>query len=312
MSCGVWFKAPLSISMLTSRRFLMKVSLSLCWTGQVSRSALKQPRSCNIFKALFCCLQAQDGPKPPTPLPPPSQQALLETQENGTVVKVTLFSVQQHFTPLITIWRPRFNPSFIFVYLRSDFLVAPTHCCHKRGGVWLARPSAGINWKCCCKRNVLNIVFKHCCFFLSFSFFYNCALKLPLHLLWTSWKLTATVCGYGITLMFALDPPKKIRTTDRLSILQAARARECRIVCLVIAEVEKKIKPWAPAARDRPRWWTLSARLELQYHVRGILTRCHVCSCWGVSSSIRSKQEAEMWSRALIIVWQAPTEIKSN
>ena len=171
MSCGVWFKAPLSISMLTSRRFLMKVSLSLCWTGQVSRSALKQPRSCNIFKALFCCLQAQDGPKPPTPLPPPSQQALLETQENGTVVKVTLFSVQQHFTPLITIWRPRFNPSFIFVYLRSDFLVAPTHCCHKRGGVWLARPSAGINWKCCCKRNVLNIVFKHCCFFLSFFFF---------------------------------------------------------------------------------------------------------------------------------------------
>uniref|UniRef100_A0A3P8THC9 protein-serine/threonine phosphatase n=1 Tax=Amphiprion percula TaxID=161767 RepID=A0A3P8THC9_AMPPE len=56
-------------------------------TGQVSRSALKQPRSCNIFKALFCCLQAQDGPKPPAPLPPPSQQALLESQENGTVVK---------------------------------------------------------------------------------------------------------------------------------------------------------------------------------------------------------------------------------
>ncbi|XP_047438888.1 carboxy-terminal domain RNA polymerase II polypeptide A small phosphatase 2 isoform X2 [Mugil cephalus] len=56
-------------------------------TGQVSRSALKQPRSCNIFKALFCCLQAQDGPKPPTPLPPPSQQALLESQENGTFVK---------------------------------------------------------------------------------------------------------------------------------------------------------------------------------------------------------------------------------
>ncbi|XP_026224136.1 carboxy-terminal domain RNA polymerase II polypeptide A small phosphatase 2 isoform X1 [Anabas testudineus] len=57
-------------------------------TGQVSRSALKQPRSCNIFKALFCCLQAQDGPKPPPPpLPPASQQALLESQENGTVVK---------------------------------------------------------------------------------------------------------------------------------------------------------------------------------------------------------------------------------
>uniref|UniRef100_A0A3B4WN53 Uncharacterized protein n=1 Tax=Seriola lalandi dorsalis TaxID=1841481 RepID=A0A3B4WN53_SERLL len=58
--------------------------------GYVSRSALKQPRSCNIFKALFCCFQAQDGPKPPPPLPPPSQQALLDSQENGTVVKVTL------------------------------------------------------------------------------------------------------------------------------------------------------------------------------------------------------------------------------
>ncbi|XP_053280906.1 carboxy-terminal domain RNA polymerase II polypeptide A small phosphatase 2 isoform X1 [Pleuronectes platessa] len=56
-------------------------------TGQVNRSALKQPRSCNIFKALFCCFQAQDGPKPQTPLPPPSQQALLDPQENGTVVK---------------------------------------------------------------------------------------------------------------------------------------------------------------------------------------------------------------------------------
>ncbi|KAM4737954.1 carboxy-terminal domain RNA polymerase II polypeptide A small phosphatase 2 [Anableps anableps] len=54
--------------------------------AQVSRSALKQPRSCNIFKALFCCLKVQDGPKPP-PLPPPSQHALLESQENGTVVK---------------------------------------------------------------------------------------------------------------------------------------------------------------------------------------------------------------------------------
>lgn len=51
----------------------------------MSRSALKQPRSCNIFKALFCCLKVQDGPK--LPLPPPSQQALLEAQENGTVVK---------------------------------------------------------------------------------------------------------------------------------------------------------------------------------------------------------------------------------
>ncbi|KAM6976712.1 carboxy-terminal domain RNA polymerase II polypeptide A small phosphatase 2 [Aplochiton taeniatus] len=50
---------------------------------QVSRSSLKQPRSCNIFKALFCCIQAQDGPKQL----PPSQDALLESQENGVLVK---------------------------------------------------------------------------------------------------------------------------------------------------------------------------------------------------------------------------------
>ncbi|XP_061591120.1 carboxy-terminal domain RNA polymerase II polypeptide A small phosphatase 2 isoform X1 [Cololabis saira] len=56
-------------------------------TGQVSRSSLKQPRSCNIFKTLFCCLQAQDGPKPTPPIPPTSQHTLLESQENGTVVK---------------------------------------------------------------------------------------------------------------------------------------------------------------------------------------------------------------------------------
>ena len=143
----------------------MKVSLSLCSTGQVSRSALKQPRSCNIFKALFCCLQAQDGPKPPPPTPPPSQQALLESQENGTVVKVTPFLFQQCFTPLKTIWRPQFSPAFIFVYLTFHFLVAPTHththtARHKRGGVWIVWPSVGINQTCCCK-NVLIIDFKH-------------------------------------------------------------------------------------------------------------------------------------------------------
>ncbi|KAL3064720.1 carboxy-terminal domain RNA polymerase II polypeptide A small phosphatase 2 [Trematomus bernacchii] len=60
-------------------------------TGQVSRSALKQPRSCNIFKALFCCLKAQDDSKPPTP--PPSHQALLEAQENGMVVKQSEYSL---------------------------------------------------------------------------------------------------------------------------------------------------------------------------------------------------------------------------
>lgn len=59
----------------------------------MSRSDLKQPRSCNLFRALFCCLQPQDGPKLP-PLPP-SQQALLESHENGTVVKVTLFRFQR-------------------------------------------------------------------------------------------------------------------------------------------------------------------------------------------------------------------------
>ncbi|KAM9786050.1 carboxy-terminal domain RNA polymerase II polypeptide A small phosphatase 2 [Neosynchiropus ocellatus] len=57
--------------------------------GQVGRSVLKQHRSCNIFKALFCCLQAQDGSKPsPSLPPPPSQQTLLESQENGEVVKL--------------------------------------------------------------------------------------------------------------------------------------------------------------------------------------------------------------------------------
>ncbi|XP_033943209.1 carboxy-terminal domain RNA polymerase II polypeptide A small phosphatase 2 isoform X1 [Pseudochaenichthys georgianus] len=60
--------------------------------GQVSRSALKQPRSCSIFKALFCCLKAQDDPKPP-PTPPPSHQALLEAQENGMVVKQSEYSL---------------------------------------------------------------------------------------------------------------------------------------------------------------------------------------------------------------------------
>lgn len=64
----------------------------------MSRSGLKQPRSCNLFRALFCCLHPQDGPKLP-PLPP-SQQALLESVENGTVVKVTLFFCVQPSRPL--------------------------------------------------------------------------------------------------------------------------------------------------------------------------------------------------------------------
>uniref|UniRef100_A0A4W5R4N5 protein-serine/threonine phosphatase n=1 Tax=Hucho hucho TaxID=62062 RepID=A0A4W5R4N5_9TELE len=55
-------------------------------TGEVSRSSLKKPRSCNIFKALFCCLRgAQDAQNPQSP----SQDALLEPQDNGDVVKLS-------------------------------------------------------------------------------------------------------------------------------------------------------------------------------------------------------------------------------
>uniref|UniRef100_A0AAZ3QCV7 protein-serine/threonine phosphatase n=1 Tax=Oncorhynchus tshawytscha TaxID=74940 RepID=A0AAZ3QCV7_ONCTS len=55
-------------------------------TGQVSRSSPKKPRSCNLFKALFCCLRgAQAAPKPLQP----SQDALLEPQDNGDVVKLS-------------------------------------------------------------------------------------------------------------------------------------------------------------------------------------------------------------------------------
>lgn len=123
------------------------VFVSLLPAGQVSRSALKQPRSCNIFKALFCCLQAQDGPKspalpPPPPPPSPSQQGLLESQENGMVVKVTVFAFQRYFrTAEINLKTSASAPAFTFVYLRSYFLVAHRHththtACHKRG-VWI-------------------------------------------------------------------------------------------------------------------------------------------------------------------------------
>ena len=89
--------------------------LSLCPPpGAVSRSSLKQPKSCNIFKALFCCLQAQDGPKlpppPPPPPPPSSQHALLESQENGTVVKVTHYShSHRDLQPWKAVLRARFT-----------------------------------------------------------------------------------------------------------------------------------------------------------------------------------------------------------
>lgn len=119
-----------------------------------------------------------------------------------------------------------------------------THTHHvyaiKRGGVWIVLPSAGINWTCS-RKNVLIIVFKRFVFFV----FYNGALKPLLHLLWTSWKWTATVCGYGITLMFTLDPARKIRN-NRVTInafkQTLSAGREWCIVCLVIAEVEKKNK----------------------------------------------------------------------
>ncbi|XP_041743972.1 carboxy-terminal domain RNA polymerase II polypeptide A small phosphatase 2-like isoform X3 [Coregonus clupeaformis] len=52
-------------------------------TGQVNKSSPKKPRSRNIFKALFCCLRAQDAPQPP----PPAQDTLLPPEDNGTIAK---------------------------------------------------------------------------------------------------------------------------------------------------------------------------------------------------------------------------------
>uniref|UniRef100_A0AAR2JET6 protein-serine/threonine phosphatase n=1 Tax=Pygocentrus nattereri TaxID=42514 RepID=A0AAR2JET6_PYGNA len=57
-------------------------------TGQVKKSSPKKPRSRNIFKALFCCLRAQDVPQPP----PPSQDTLLPPEENGTIAKVSVLN----------------------------------------------------------------------------------------------------------------------------------------------------------------------------------------------------------------------------
>ncbi|CAL9703764.1 unnamed protein product [Knipowitschia caucasica] len=58
-------------------------------SGRVSRASVKEPRSCNLWRALFCCLRPQDGAKP-TAAPPqaPSLQPLLqEPQPNGVIHK---------------------------------------------------------------------------------------------------------------------------------------------------------------------------------------------------------------------------------
>ncbi|KAI4899084.1 hypothetical protein NFI96_022007, partial [Prochilodus magdalenae] len=63
--------------------------------GQVKKSSPKKPRSRNIFKALFCCLRAQDVPQ----APPPSQDNLLPPEENGTIGKVPAASLLPEVTP---------------------------------------------------------------------------------------------------------------------------------------------------------------------------------------------------------------------
>ncbi|XP_021424690.2 carboxy-terminal domain RNA polymerase II polypeptide A small phosphatase 2 [Oncorhynchus mykiss] len=64
-------------------------------TGQVNKSSPKKPRSRNIFKALFCCLRAQDVSQPP----PPAQDTLLPPEDNGTIAKVPETSLLPEVTP---------------------------------------------------------------------------------------------------------------------------------------------------------------------------------------------------------------------
>uniref|UniRef100_A0A8B9JMF0 protein-serine/threonine phosphatase n=1 Tax=Astyanax mexicanus TaxID=7994 RepID=A0A8B9JMF0_ASTMX len=64
--------------------------------GQVKKSSPKKPRSRNIFKALFCCLRAQDAPQPPLP---PAQDNLLPPEENGTIAKIPGSSLLPEVTP---------------------------------------------------------------------------------------------------------------------------------------------------------------------------------------------------------------------
>ncbi|XP_033857123.1 carboxy-terminal domain RNA polymerase II polypeptide A small phosphatase 2-like isoform X1 [Acipenser ruthenus] len=59
--------------------------------GLVKKSSPTKPRSRNIFKALFCCLRAQNAPQPP-----PCQDHLLQTEENGSVAKSDLLQTLRY------------------------------------------------------------------------------------------------------------------------------------------------------------------------------------------------------------------------
>jgi hypothetical protein len=76
----IWVSPAVSLFTYLLILFLFLVSL-----GQVNKSSPKKPRSRNIFKALFCCLRAQDASQPP----PPAQDTLLPPEDNGTIAKVT-------------------------------------------------------------------------------------------------------------------------------------------------------------------------------------------------------------------------------
>ncbi|XP_062842321.1 carboxy-terminal domain RNA polymerase II polypeptide A small phosphatase 2 [Trichomycterus rosablanca] len=55
--------------------------------GQVKKSSPKKPRSRNLFKALFCCINEQDVPQTPAPAAA-NHVALLIPEENGTIAKI--------------------------------------------------------------------------------------------------------------------------------------------------------------------------------------------------------------------------------
>lgn len=85
---SVWIKSLVMSQLIFTH--IKSILIFALMTGQVSRSSPKKPRCCNLFKALFCCLRgAQAAPKPL----PPSQDALLELQDNGDVVKVTEYII---------------------------------------------------------------------------------------------------------------------------------------------------------------------------------------------------------------------------